>query len=67
MLRLWIVRGAAALPRGWLGATWRFLFLFIVFNSTVVLEDGLVRWLGLVGCLWVVLNSWRQPSLSGIA
>ncbi|MBG85388.1 MAG: hypothetical protein CMO80_00605 [Verrucomicrobiales bacterium] len=39
----------------WVGPTWHGFFCFIVFNATVVFEDGPVRWLGAAGCFWIVL------------
>lgn len=32
---------------------------FILFNGTVVFEEGLVRWGGMVGTLWVIRLAWR--------
>lgn len=32
---------------------------FILFNGTVVFEDGWIRWAGIVGTLWIIRLSWR--------
>ena len=32
---------------------------FILFNGTVVFEDGIVRWAGIVGTLWLGRLAWR--------
>ena len=33
---------------------------FILFNGTVVFEDGVVRWAGVVGVLWLARLAWRH-------
>ena len=33
--------------------------LFILFNGTVVFETGVVRWVGVVGTLWMARLAWR--------
>lgn len=43
-------------PRA-LSIGWQIFFFFIVFNATVVFEDGLVRWFGLLGCSLVALRA----------
>ncbi len=43
--------------RPWLlVASWHGLLIFIIFNSTVVFGDGIVRWLGLGFCLLLALT-----------
>jgi hypothetical protein len=42
-------------PR-WIGTTWHALLLFIIFNATVVFENGVQRWVGLLVCLIVGLS-----------
>jgi len=63
VLRLWCWHDSNGPLEGRAGKVWRGLFLFIVFNATVVFENGAVRWLGLLGCIWVMLNWWwcRKP------
>jgi hypothetical protein len=39
----------------WINRTWLAFFFFIVFNATVVFEDGPVRWLGGIGCGWLIV------------
>lgn len=59
VVRLWCRRDSKEALGGWVGMVWRGMFLFIVFNATVVFENGAVRWLGLLGCVGVVLNWWQ--------
>ena len=40
---------------------------FILFNGTVVFEEGLVRWGGIVGTIWIMRLSWRYWRLSSRA
>ena len=54
--------------RKWLWViVWHAFFIFIIFNSTVVFKDGIVRWVGLAMSLFLVI-SWilisRQTSES---
>jgi len=46
-------------PRA-LSVAWQGFFFFIVFNATVVFEDGPVRWLGLLGCFVVLFRWWKE-------
>ena len=32
---------------------------FILFNGTVVFEEGAVRWGGIIGTLWIIQMAWR--------
>jgi hypothetical protein len=43
----------------WLVALWHGLFIFIIFNATVVFGDGNVRWLGLVISLMLTFT-WQD-------
>lgn len=39
---------------------------FILFNGTVVFEDGLVRWGGIVGTIWLARMAWRFRKKSDV-
>jgi hypothetical protein len=56
----WWRRGLAAYRnRHWLiNALWQGVFIFMVFNATVVFKTGAVRWIGLVLCLGLLLIWW---------
>lgn len=48
-------------------AIWHGVFLFMIFNATVVFKTGVVRWVGLglcLGVLWVWLIAARRKSLT---
>ena len=52
--------------RSWLVTLlWHGFLVFIIFNATVVFEEGLTRWIGLLICLilclsWVAINRQRN-------
>ena len=67
----WWFAGLTAYRRRawWITLSWHSLWIFIIFNATVVFKDGLTRWLGLLVCLtlclsWVLIN--RQRSISAL-
>lgn len=50
-------------------AIWQFIFLFMVFNATVVFKTGIVRWLGVGICVgllsvWILSARRRQSEES---
>lgn len=64
----WVAGLHSYRQRPWLiTLTWHSVLLFVIFSATVVFEDGLARWTGLLVCLTVIL-SWivihRQRSAS---
>lgn len=60
----WWLRGHDAYRRRpWpLVAVWHAFLFFIVFNATVVFENGLVRWAGLCACLCLCLAWWNAAA-----
>jgi hypothetical protein len=47
-------------PR-WLRLLWHGFLLFIFFNATVVFVSGTLRWLGLLGTVFLLWCWWRNP------
>lgn len=45
-------RGAEWLLQGFLAFVW--------FNATVIFGHGVVRWLGVAACTWLILLAWRN-------
>ena len=39
---------------------------FILFNGTVVFEEGVVRWAGIVGTIWVARLAWRYRRFAAL-
>lgn len=49
----WLNKTSFRARPAWINRVWLGFFFFIVFNATVVFEDGPVRWLGGMGCMWL--------------
>ncbi len=58
---IWWWRGLEAYRRRprVITAAWHGIFVFMLFNATVVFKTGLVRWLGLSLCIALLLLWWR--------
>jgi hypothetical protein len=59
---VWWWRGLEAYIRRprWLVLAWHGFFLFMVFNATVVFKTGVLRWIGVIGCLALVILLWMS-------
>ncbi len=62
-IRLWI-HSAPSLRAQWLTRLWRGFMFSMIFNATVVFEEGAVRWLGLIACLILVSLHWTRSRKS---
>ena len=66
----WLAGVGSYRQRPWsLILIWHCFLIFIIFNATVVFEDGLARWIGLLVCLtmclsWIVIHRQRSASIS---
>lgn len=68
----WWLRGLNAYrKRPWsIVAAWHLFLLFIIFNSTVIFETGLVRWVGLGVCIglcvvwWFAVRNTHRPAVN---
>ena len=62
----WFAGLSSYRQRPWLlTLIWHSFLIFIIFNATVVFEDGLARWIGLLVCLtmclsWMVMHRQRS-------
>ncbi len=62
----WLAGLTAYRRRSWLlTLTWHCFLIFIIFNATVVFEDGITRWIGIlvILCLcvsWIAINRQRS-------
>jgi hypothetical protein len=56
---VWWLQGLASYVQrpAWLTATWHGFFVFILFNGTVVFENGAARWFGILICA-TLLTGW---------
>ena len=66
VLMAWTVRGWTEQARNYWGAAVHIYAFFILFNGTVVFEQGVIRWAGIIGTIWVARLAWRfrkRPAL----
>lgn len=66
LLVIWLVDVVQLWRRGEASATWGYISyavhayaFFILFNGTVVFEEGVVRWGGVIATLWFARMAWR--------
>lgn len=60
VVQLWLRRGDASNPVwGYFSYGVHAYAFFILFNGTVVFEEGVVRWGGVIGTLWIARLAWR--------
>ncbi len=57
----WWLRGLGSYYNrpSWLIALWHGFLIFVIFNGTVVFEEGWVRWAGVFVCFCLCLLWWR--------
>jgi hypothetical protein len=49
----WLAPGRYAQRPAWIGRCWHGFMVFVIFNATVVYEEGLIRWAGLGLLAWL--------------
>ena len=59
VVQLWRQKSASATRWYYLSYAVHAYAFFILFNGTVVFEEGVVRWGGVIGTLWIVRMAWR--------
>ena len=64
----WVSKLRDSKLRAWFSVLVHLYAFFILFNGTVIFEEGPVRWAGIVGTIWVVRMAWRfrnrQPAVA---
>ncbi len=55
----WMPKLRDSKSRYWFSVLIHLYAFFILFNGTVIFEEGPVRWAGIVGTIWVVRMAWR--------
>jgi hypothetical protein len=62
VLTWWLSPGRYAMRNPWIGRTLHAFMVFMVFNGTVVFEEGFIRWAG-VGLCTVLAACWRATRM----
>ena len=59
-IHLWLRPDATSVAGQKIRNAWRGFMFFMIFNATVVFEDGFIRWFGLAGCLTIAILLTRE-------